>query len=107
MGLPCAAPFLYIARKTRCMRQVKLRISGKVQGVFYRASTREKAQQLGIKGWVKNEPDGTVSAVGQGSDANLRQWIDWCREGPSGARVESVEVEELAVATFQQFEIIR
>ncbi|MCR9099904.1 MAG: acylphosphatase [bacterium] len=89
------------------MRQVKLRITGKVQGVFYRASTREKAQQLGIKGWVKNEPDGTVSAVGQGPGASLQQWIDWCREGPSEARVESVEVKDQPIADFQQFEIIR
>jgi acylphosphatase len=89
------------------MRQVKLRITGKVQGVFFRASTREKAQQLGIPGWVKNEPDGTVSAVGQGPDANLQQWIDWCGEGPSEAYVESVEVEEQPITDFQQFEIIR
>ncbi len=89
------------------MRQVKLRITGRVQGVFYRASTREKAQQLGIKGWVKNEPDGTVSAVGQGPDAKLQRWIEWCGEGPSEARVESVEVEEQPIAAFQQFAIIR
>ncbi len=89
------------------MRQVKLRITGKVQGVFYRAFTREKAQQLGIKGWEKNEPDGTVSAMGQGSEASLQQWIDWCREGPSEARVESVEVTGQPIANFQQFEIIR
>lgn len=89
------------------MKQVKLRITGRVQGVFYRASTREKAQQLGIKGWVKNESDGTVSAVGQGPDAKLQQWIAWCGEGPSEARVESVEVEEQPITAFQQFAIIR
>ncbi|KGE86887.1 MAG: acylphosphatase [Phaeodactylibacter xiamenensis] len=89
------------------MRQVKLRITGKVQGVFFRASTLEKAQQLHIKGWVKNEPDGSVSAVGQGPDSSLQNWIDWCREGPSEARVESVEVEEQPISALQQFEIIR
>lgn len=89
------------------MRQVKLRVSGKVQGVFFRASTQEKAQQLGIKGWVKNEPNGTVSAVGQGPDANLRQWIEWCREGPPQAIVEAIEIEEQPITELQQFEIIK
>jgi acylphosphatase len=89
------------------MRQVKLRITGKVQGVFFRASTREKAQQLGITGWVKNEPDGTVAATGQGPDVQLQQWIDWCHEGPPQARVESVEVEAQPLTSFQEFEIIR
>ena len=89
------------------MRQVKLRVSGKVQGVFFRASTRDQAQQLGIKGWVRNEPDGTVSALGQGPDANLQKWIEWCREGPPQAFVEAIEIEEQPITELQQFEIIR
>ncbi|MEQ8703387.1 MAG: acylphosphatase [Phaeodactylibacter sp.] len=89
------------------MQQVKLRITGKVQGVFFRASTREKAQQLGITGWVKNEPDGSVTAVGQGPEADLQKWINWCHEGPPHARVDAVDTKAQPVSDCQQFEILR
>ncbi|MBV6652451.1 MAG: acylphosphatase [Mameliella sp.] len=89
------------------MQQVKLRIKGKVQGVYFRASTRDKAVQLGIKGWVKNEADGSVTAVGQGSVEVLEQWINWCHSGPEFAKVETVEQEKLPLSDFQQFNILR
>ena len=89
--LPGAA---YLYPKTTAMNQVKLRISGKVQGVFFRASTQEKAQELGLKGWVRNEPDGSVTAVARGEDAAVQQWVEWCHRGPEQAQVEQVEIEQ-------------
>lgn len=67
-------------------------IKGKVQGVWFRASTKEVAQRLGLKGWVKNLPDGRVEAVFEGDEDKLKQAIEWCREGPPGAVVTDVEV---------------
>lgn len=72
---------------------VHLRISGRVQGVYYRASMLQEAQQLGVTGWVRNRPDGSVEAVAEGSKAKLDALIAWCRQGPDGARVSGVEAQ--------------
>jgi acylphosphatase len=69
-----------------------LHIRGRVQGVYYRASTVQEAQKLGLTGWVMNCPDGSVAAVAQGTRAAIESLIEWCRRGPAGARVDSVEV---------------
>ena len=74
-------------------RQVRLKISGDVQGVLFRIGAREKAQSLGISGWVKNNPDGTVSIHAAGAPGNLQTFIDWCKTGPESATVEKVETE--------------
>ena len=68
-------------------------ISGKVQGVWFRANTKEKARQLDIKGWVRNLPDGRVEAVFQGEKEMVEEMIKWCYKGPPLAEVENVEVE--------------
>ena len=68
-------------------------VSGQVQGVFFRDSTREKAEQLGLTGWVKNLPDGRVEALFEGSPEKVREMVQWCEEGPSHAAVEEVETE--------------
>ncbi len=68
-------------------------ISGNVQGVFFRDSTRQKAGELGLNGWVKNTPDGRVEALFEGPADAIREMIDWCKEGPSQATVEDVEAE--------------
>ena len=68
-------------------------VSGNVQGVFFRDSTRQKAEELGLAGWVKNKPDGRVEAVFEGPSDEVRQMVDWCENGPSHADVENVEVE--------------
>ena len=68
-------------------------ISGKVQGVWFRANTKEKARQLNIKGWVRNLPDGRVEAVFQGEKEIVEEMIKWCYKGPPLAEVENVEVE--------------
>ena len=67
------------------MSTVHLIIKGKVQGVFYRQSTLETANQLGINGFVQNEPDGNVYMEVEGEEAQLNKLIEWCRTGPSRA----------------------
>ena len=70
----------------------KLKIHGRVQGVFFRQSTREKAGELGLSGWVKNMPDGTVEVLAAGPEPVVRELISWCEHGPPYARVEKVDV---------------
>jgi len=72
---------------------VHLRISGRVQGVYYRACMLQRAQQLGLTGWVMNRPDGSVEAVAQGSKARVDELIAWCHQGPDGARVAGVDAQ--------------
>ncbi|MFL5972928.1 MAG: acylphosphatase [Gaiellaceae bacterium] len=68
-------------------------IRGRVQGVFFRAETRERARSLGLAGWVRNNPEGTVEAVFQGDRDRIESMLAWCRRGPAAANVEDVEVE--------------
>jgi len=87
------------------MNQVKLRIFGKVQGVFFRASTQEKARELGLKGWVKNEADGSVTAVAQGDAEAVKTLVKWCHGGPPQADVSRVEIEAHEGGSFDDFSI--
>ena len=73
------------------MKQVKLRIIGKVQGVFYRGSALAKGTALGITGYVQNERDGSVTAVVEGEEQQLQKFIQWCERGPDLARVDAVD----------------
>ncbi len=73
--------------------QLHLIIHGKVQGVFYRAETKDVACSLGLTGWVRNRPDGSVEVLAQGQKEKLDQILAWCKKGPSTARVERVEEE--------------
>jgi acylphosphatase len=63
-------------------------VSGRVQGVWYRASTRDMARRLALAGWVRNLPDGDVEAVFEGPRERVEEAISWCRRGPAGARVD-------------------
>ena len=72
--------------------RVRLRVSGRVQGVYFRASTVAQARNLGLNGWVKNYSDGSVEAVAEGAKSAVEELIAWCRQGPPGAQVTSVEV---------------
>lgn len=87
------------------MRTVHLRIKGKVQGVFYRATAKDVAEETGIKGWVKNTPEGDVEIVASGEDGQLEKFIAWCREGPPRARVTDVIVTEKDSIRFENFSI--
>ena len=70
-------------------------VHGSVQGVSFRYYCAREARRLGVVGWVRNEPDGTVSAYFEGKPAAVAELVDWCREGPPSARVYSLD--ELAV----------
>ena len=73
--------------------QTHVLISGRVQGVWCRASTKQKAEQLGIKGWVRNTSDGCVEAVFEGQEELVREIVEWCYHGPPMAKVSNVEVK--------------
>jgi acylphosphatase len=72
--------------------QVHVIISGRVQGVWYRASTKRKAEELGLTGWVKNTVDGNVEAVFEGDESIVYEMIAWCRVGPPLAQVADVKI---------------
>jgi acylphosphatase len=73
-------------------RRVRVLVRGRVQGVFFRAETRARAESLGLSGSVRNLPDGTVEAVLEGDSERVESMIAWCRRGPEGASVEDVQV---------------
>ena len=90
------------------MLTVSLRISGKVQGVWFRASAKDAAISIGVKGKVWNEPNGDVGALAQGTQDQIDAFIDWCKQGPPLARVEDVKVESVSSSeTYESFEITR
>lgn len=72
---------------------MRLKIEGRVQGVYFRASTVMHAQRLGVTGWVRNCSDGSVEAVAEGRRESIEKLIEWCRHGPQGARVTRVQVD--------------
>lgn len=76
------------------MKRWHVLITGKVQGVFFRAHMQRVARSLGFAGWVKNLADGSVEAILEGSEINLPTMMDWCREGPPSATVSRVEVTD-------------
>ncbi len=81
-------------------------ISGQVQGVFFRDSARERAEQLGLAGWVRNLSDGRVEAIFEGPSEKVREMVRWCGEGPSHAEVEDVEAEiEASEGDLEGFEV--
>lgn len=82
-----------------------IKVTGKVQGVFFRANAQSKAEQLGITGWVRNEPDGTVSIAAEGKKDDLHKLIDWCKEGPDWANVNYVDYEEGEIENYESFRI--
>ena len=82
--------------------RVRARVSGRVQGVFYRASTVQEAARLGLVGWVRNEPDGSVLIEAQGEREGVEHLLAWCGKGPPGARVSRVDrdwVDEMSGET--------
>lgn len=87
------------------MEAIEIRCSGKVQGVFFRVSTKSKAEEIGITGWVKNEFDGSVLIYAEGSKESLQELLEWCKKGPLLAEVSNVEVKEVVPEGFKSFEI--
>ena len=83
-----------------------VRVTGRVQGVFYRAWTREQAQSLGVHGWVRNCPDGSVQAHAEGDEQAVEQLIARMREGPPGASVSELTAETVEPEDFHNFSIV-
>lgn len=84
-----------------------LNITGLVQGVFYRATAKKVADELGVTGWVKNSPDDGVEAVVTGTEEQLEQFISWCKKGPAMAKVTRVIAEQLEEMKFADFSVRR
>ena len=87
--------------------RVRLIIEGRVQGVWFRDSTRKEALCLGVRGWVKNRMDGGVEVLAEGTEKQVGQLVEWCHHGPSHARVTKVhETTEDWLGEFDSFDII-
>lgn len=89
------------------METVHLLISGKVQGVFFRDSSKMVAQRLHITGWIKNRHDEKVEALISGDENDVKAFVDWCKSGPDRAEVEEVIVSKKEHTSFKKFEIVR
>ena len=87
------------------MTRVRVVVTGRVQGVWFRDSCREQARANGVAGFVRNRADGAVEAEFEGPDAAVARMVAWCREGPPRARVDRVAVEELDPAGTQGFRV--
>lgn len=86
--------------------RVRLIIEGRVQGVWFRESTRKQAEVLGVHGWVRNRRDGTVEVVAEGPEENVKKLVTWCHQGPPSARVSRVrESAEAYQGEFASFEV--
>ena len=86
---------------------IKALVSGRVQGVCFRDATKKKAIELGVNGWVKNTPQGSVNVVAEGTEEQLSLFIDWLYIGPNYAKVEDVEVEWLKSKELHEFFSVR
>ena len=80
-------------------------VQGRVQGVFFRDTMRQRARARGVAGWVRNRPDGSLEAVFEGEEEAVESLVDFCREGPRGARVEGVDVATEEPEGFEGFEV--
>jgi acylphosphatase len=88
-------------------KHLNITVKGKVQGVFFRAATKAVADQLGVKGNIKNQLNGDVFIEAEGDDMSLEMFLDWCQEGPENAIVTSVESIEGELKNYRNFEIVK
>jgi len=89
------------------VKHLNIIIKGKVQGVSFRFSTKAVADQLGVKGIIKNELNGDVYIEAEGDDFSLPLFLDWCNEGPTGAVVTSVDTHEAELKNYRNFEVLK
>ena len=87
------------------MKANRISVSGRVQGVYFRVSAKQKALDLGVRGFVQNDSDGTVSVEVEGEPNAVEQMVSWCKKGPGLARVKAIEVTELPARNFVSFDI--
>ena len=86
-------------------RSVEVRVTGRVQGVSFRVYAAHEARRLGLVGWVRNDPDGSVAAHLEGPEGAVEEMVTWCRQGPPAARVADVEVTEVEPTAASSFEV--
>lgn len=104
----CTGFFYYSMSMPRAMTVSKIiTITGKVQGVFYRGSTREQAERLGVNGEVMNMPDGSVLLIAEGEEEAVNALIAWCYYGPTRAEVREVVVKEGIIKGYKDFKVMR
>lgn len=89
------------------MKHVLIRVSGRVQGVFFRASAKQKADELRIHGCVRNNEDGSVSIEAEGDEESVGQFVEWCRRGPKLSRVDRCDILEGTIQNLKGFLILR
>jgi acylphosphatase len=89
------------------MKHLDITVKGKVQGVFYRGATKAVADQLGVRGTIKNMPNGDVFIEAEADNAILEMFLDWCKEGPEGAKVESVDTHNGELKNYRNFEVLK
>lgn len=87
------------------MKAIQARVTGRVQGVSFRWYAQERARSLGVSGWVRNEPDGSVLLHAEGDDEAVDSLVAWCRQGPSMAKVSNVAVREATPSGATSFDI--
>lgn len=86
--------------------RAEVRITGRVQGVWFRQSTKNTANQYGVRGWCRNDPDGSVAAVFEGEETAVKTVVNWCKSGPDMARVDDIQVEwKISTDEFDRFQI--
>jgi acylphosphatase len=89
------------------IKHLDITVKGKVQGVFYRKATKAVADQLGVRGFVKNESNGDVFIAAEADNTTLEMFMDWCNEGPQDAEVSSVETHEGELKNYRNFEVVK
>ena len=88
-------------------RAVEVRVTGRVQGVSFRWYAVREARRLGLAGWVRNEPDGSVAAHLEGPDDAVQEMVAWCRQGPPAAAVDGIEVDDVPPTGASSFDVGR
>ena len=87
------------------LKHLNIRIAGRVQGVFFRDAARQKAEELGVCGFARNEPDSTVYIEAEGEENDLGDFVKWCKEGPRLAKIDKVEIKESELKNFSNFSV--
>jgi acylphosphatase len=89
------------------MKHLNITVQGKVQGVFYRQSTKAVADQLGVRGMIRNEANGDVYIEAEAAPTLMEMFLEWCNEGPERARVTAVTTEEGELKNYRNFEVVK
>ena len=89
------------------IKHLNITVQGKVQGVSYRVTTKAVADQLGVRGFVKNEPNGDVYIEAEAEESLMEMFLEWCEEGPDPARVAAVTTSEGELKNYRNFEVVK